>query len=54
MDASLRTFIRQFTRVVIAAALPVLLIAFLSIPYALNGHPGDERPRNSAISWHTT
>jgi hypothetical protein len=36
MEPSLTAFIRQFAAVVAAASAPVVLVAFLSIPYALN------------------
>jgi len=43
MDNPLRSFIRQWLRVALAALLPVLALAFVSIPYSLNGHPGEAR-----------
>lgn len=52
MDASLNLFLRQFLRVVIVALIPVVLVSFCSIPYTLQGHPGE--PRSSAISRHMT
>jgi hypothetical protein len=41
MDPSLAAFVRQFTGVVAAALAPVILAAFVSIPYTLGRHPGD-------------
>ncbi len=52
MDASLRLFISQYLGVVIATLMQVILIAFLSIPFGLGGHPGDARPASTAAAWH--
>lgn len=41
MDRNLSQFIRQWTAVVIASASPVVFCAFVSIPLALGGHPGE-------------
>ena len=41
MDRNLSHFIRQWTAVVIASAAPVVFCAFVSIPMALGGHPGE-------------
>lgn len=54
MDASLRLFIRQFCGVVLAALVPVILIAFMSIPFTLGGHPGDVRPAAAPVAQHMT
>jgi hypothetical protein len=43
MNASLFCFLRQFGAVVIATVMLVLLLAFLSMPYLLGGHPGETR-----------
>lgn len=43
MNSSLRLFIRQYVGVVLATLVPVVLVAFLSIPYALGASPGEER-----------
>lgn len=40
---TLHPFIRQFAGVVAAALVPVILVAFLSIPLSLGGHPGEPR-----------
>lgn len=37
----IETFVRQFTGVVVATLAPVVLLAFLCIPMALGGHPGE-------------
>jgi hypothetical protein len=54
MDSSLRLFVRQFAWTVAAALVPVVLIAFLSIPYSLGGHPGEERRIDMTLAGHMT
>lgn len=54
MDPILRMFIRQLLSVVLTALVPVVLVAFLCIPYILGGHPGDERPVDASTSQHMT
>jgi hypothetical protein len=54
MNSYLLLFIRQFMGVVLAAILPVILTAFLWIPYALGGHPGEARSASPAVSLHMT
>jgi hypothetical protein len=50
MNASLRMFIYQYAGVVLAALVPVIFTAFLSIPYSLGGHPGDARTSAASSS----
>jgi len=54
MNLSLRLFIRQLLGVALAALAPVVLVAFLSIPYSLGGHPGDERTTATSSAQHMT
>ena len=54
MNSSLRLFIRQFLGVLLASLVPVVLVAFLSIPYSLGGHPGDDRTLATPVSQHMT
>jgi hypothetical protein len=54
MNLFLRVFIRQLIFVALAALLPVVLVAFLSIPYSLGEHPGDERTVATAGAQHMT
>jgi hypothetical protein len=54
MDASLRIFVSQLAGVVFAALVPVILVAFLSIPFSLGGHPGEARPASALIGKHMT
>lgn len=41
MNQQLFRFIAQFGRVVLVALVPVILTAFLSIPFNLEAFPGD-------------
>lgn len=54
MDSSLRLFISQYLGVVAATLAPVILMAFLSIPFSLGGHPGDERLAAGTATQHMT
>ena len=38
-----RSFARQFAGAVVAALIPVVLVAFWSVPFNLGGHPGEVR-----------
>ena len=48
------SFARQFIGMVAAALIPVVLVAFLCIPFILGGHPGEPRVLGSAASSHMT
>lgn len=54
MDSSLRLFINQYFGVVLATLVPVILIAFMSIPVTLGGHPGEMYAANAPIAQHMT
>jgi hypothetical protein len=54
MNSSLRVFVRQIVLVVAFAIVPVALVAFLSIPYNLGGHPGEERSIGMTTAGHMT
>ncbi|WP_157979398.1 hypothetical protein [Rhodoferax ferrireducens] len=54
MDSSLQLFIRQFAGVVLATLVPVILIAFMSIPVTLGGHPGEASAANAPFTQHMT
>lgn len=43
MQNAQHDFPAQFLRVVLAALVPVILVAFTSIPFNLGGHPGEAR-----------
>lgn len=51
---STHSFVRQFAGAVVAALIPVVLIAFMSIPYKLGGHPGEVRAATMSTSTHMT
>ena len=52
MHLVLSHFIRQYLGIVCIALVPVILTAFLSIPFTLEGHPGDTRPTGPVVSQH--
>jgi hypothetical protein len=54
MHPSLRQFARQYLAVIAAVLLPVILTAFLTIPFNLGGHPGDARVVDVPESRHMT
>jgi hypothetical protein len=54
MHAELHRFLNQLISVVTITLLPVVLLAFVSLPLNLNRHPGDAEPHSSAIAQHMT
>jgi hypothetical protein len=54
MNTSLRNVALPFVSVVIAALVPVVLAAFLTIPFNLGGHPGEERSAEVTLGQHMT
>ncbi len=54
MVTPLRMFVSQFVGVVAAALTPVAVVAFLSIPFTLGGHPGELRPADTPAARHMT
>lgn len=54
MNSSLRWFLSQYLGVVAATLAPVILVAFLSIPFSLGGHPGDARLAGGTVAQHMT
>jgi len=48
------TFVRQLTGAVVAALIPVVLVAFLSIPFNLGRHPGEARTAAMSAAIHMT
>ena len=52
MHPTLRPFMRQFTGVVLASLVPVILTAFLSIPLSLGAHPGETRAPSPGLDRH--
>lgn len=41
MNADLKNFVASYLRIVLVTLMPVAMVAFLSIPYSLGGHPGE-------------
>lgn len=54
MHSSPICFARQFAGAVMAALLPVVLTAFLTIPFNLGGHPGEPRNIDLQATGHMT
>lgn len=54
MKAQEPDFVRQFLGVVMASLLPVVLTAFLSIPFSLGAHPGEIRSPGNPAQLHMT
>jgi hypothetical protein len=54
MNQTPHSFVRQFAGAVIAALIPVLLVAFWSIPFNLGGHPGEARTIAAPTPTHMT
>jgi len=48
------SFVHHFAGAVVAALIPVVLVAFLSIPLNLGGHPGEVRTVAMPASTHMT
>ena len=54
MDTSLRLFVIELGRIVLAALAPVILVAFLSIPSSLGGHSEGTPHSEAPIAQHMT
>jgi hypothetical protein len=54
MNSSLRSFMHQYLGVVAATLVPVVLVAFVSIPLALGAHPGEVRQAGASVERHMT
>jgi hypothetical protein len=54
MTAVKYSFLRQFTGVVAATLVPVVLTTFISVPLSLGGHPGEARASGDAVAQHMT
>jgi hypothetical protein len=54
MQPTLRLFVQQYLGTVCAALMPVVMTAFFSIPFALNGHPGDAVGADAVVESHMT
>lgn len=55
MNADLKNFLQPIAQVVAATLFAVFTVAFFSVPYVLQQHPGDPRvPSQQADSRHMT
>ena len=54
MDHALRAFVSDLLGVVGMALVPVVVTAFLSVPYTLNRHPGEPLQPDSVVHRHMT
>ena len=54
MHQDLKNFVVLYLRVVVLTLVPLVLTAFMSIPYSLGGHPGEITPRSSIANLHMT
>lgn len=50
MNTHLKQFITKYLTVVFATLMSVSFVAFLSIPYSLGGHPGEEAVAQTSMS----
>lgn len=53
-SAAAREAVRGFVGVIIATLVPVVLTAFLSLPYILARTPGSAPAGNALSAWHPT
>jgi hypothetical protein len=49
MHSALVLLIKQVAGVSIAALAVVVFVAFVSVPYTLNGHPGEARATDTSV-----
>jgi len=54
MQADLKHFIQPIARVVATTLFAVFTVAFLSVPYSLGGHPGDQQVAQTTEPRHLT
>lgn len=54
MNAELQDFLARFAGTVAMTLVPVVLVAFLSMPLSLGRHPGEPLPAAGAPSAHMT
>jgi len=53
MHPELAFLIKQVAGVCIASLAVVVFVAFVTLPYALNGHPGEARAADATIQHMT-
>lgn len=54
MHPELKAFAQQVLRVVVITLVPVVFTAFVSLPWALGGHPGEPAVATSGLARHMT
>lgn len=54
MQNDLREFLSRFVGTVVITLVPVVLVAFMSMPLSLGRHPGEAAPASSAAFAHMT
>jgi hypothetical protein len=54
MQADLKSFLVAYLRMVLIALVPIVLTAFMSIPYSLGGHPGEPIATAQPAAQHMT
>lgn len=54
MQADLHLFLTRLAGVVVATLLPVVLVAFLTLPFSLGRHPGEAPSGLPVLSQHMT
>jgi hypothetical protein len=54
MNADLKNFMAAYLRIVLMTLMPIALVAFLSIPYSLGGHPGEPTAAANGSDLHMT
>jgi hypothetical protein len=54
MKSQTRPFLQQYLGVVMATLSPVIATAFVSMPLALGGHPGEVRSASVTTQSHMT
>lgn len=54
MHVDFREFLYRFAGTVAMTLLPVVLVAFVSMPLSLNRHPGDTARNGNAVPSHMT
>jgi hypothetical protein len=54
MHPELRSFLAQLAGAAAAALAPVVFIAFASMPWSLNGHPGEPVTQAQDVARHMT
>ncbi|WIT13211.1 hypothetical protein PFX98_06265 [Paucibacter sediminis] len=52
MQTDLSQFLRQLAGVITMSLVPVVLVAFISLPLNMGRHPGDAEPHRSTVGAH--